>query len=263
MSFVKPACVTFCFSMNLFPLGMAPSTHLHIQTRRGGVYPHVRGRWVRAGGTCWAHQAQSITQWQGPLEHGGASVEPQVRMYWLGCDSFYLIWDTARVGMDVIFCMQGILELSHTQTPFGGFSHEILPSALPWSLPYLTSLRSGLAGLTSSTTPELSLQVNSVNPVTLQTHNTRTRCKQWPCTNSQSVNRKREVWKDKVQKLDIHWGPAGSRPRFRNHLPVAASCWTWTKAIAEECLKFLWTYLSPCVTRSSWWMCSTDMTSPR
>lgn len=27
--------------------------------------------------------------------------------------------------MDVIFCMQGILELSHTQTPFGGFSHEM------------------------------------------------------------------------------------------------------------------------------------------
>lgn len=84
--------------------------------------------------------------------------------------------------------------------------------------------------------------------------------KQWPCTNSQSVNRKREVWKDKVHKLDIHEGPAGSHPRLRNHLPVAASCWMWTKATAEECLKFLWTYLSPCVTMSSSWMYSAALT---
>ena len=70
-------------STNVFPSHMPLTAHLQ--------YPHVRGRWVRAGGTSRAHQAQSITRWQEPLEHGGASVEPQVRMYWLGCVSFYLI----------------------------------------------------------------------------------------------------------------------------------------------------------------------------
>lgn len=58
---------------------MLPINRLPIKTRSGDVFPHVRSRWVRAGGTSWAHQAPSITLWQEPLEHGGASVEPQVK----------------------------------------------------------------------------------------------------------------------------------------------------------------------------------------
>lgn len=58
---------------------MLPINRLPIKTRSEDVFPHVRSRWVRAGGTSWAHQAPSITLWQEPLEHGGASVEPQVK----------------------------------------------------------------------------------------------------------------------------------------------------------------------------------------
>lgn len=133
---------------------------------------------------------------------------------------------------------------------FGGTSQ--FTSVPPTPPPYLTSLMSGLAGLTSSTSPELSAQVNSVI-----SHRRR---KQWPCTNSRSVNRKWEVWKDKVCKLDIHKGPAGSRPRFRNNFPVALSSHAGReqsicRRTSQVPLKI---YLSPCVFRSSWWMYSID-----
>jgi len=78
-------------SMNMFTWCGLLTMHFPIYNRSSGLYPHLRSRWVRAGGTSWAHQPQSITQWQEPLEHGGASVEPQVRMYETGWVPLYFI----------------------------------------------------------------------------------------------------------------------------------------------------------------------------
>ena len=109
--------ITFLFSAEYVYIMHDSDCPIPIHTRSSSPCPHVRGRWARAGGTSWAHQAQSITQWQEPLDHGGASVEPQVRMYGVGWDSFYHIKYTARAYIDVTFCMQA-LYLTHMVTPW-------------------------------------------------------------------------------------------------------------------------------------------------
>lgn len=136
---------------------MLPINRLPIKTRSGDVFPHVRSRWVRAGGTSWAHQAPSITLWQESLEHGGASVEPQVKMYGVGC---------------VSNAQQGYVWMSHLYAGSISFIHKLAcRHALHMYMLYvctdLTSptcpsslMRSGLAEPTTCTTPEPSVREN-------------------------------------------------------------------------------------------------------
>lgn len=130
----------------------------------------------------------------------------------------------------------------YTHTPLYVNNHctHICPPRFP---SYLTSLRSGLSGLASSTTPELLAQVNSVSSVTLQTHNTH--------TVSSDLALIAKVWtengrceKIKCVSLTFTKGQLGLVPDleiiFQSlHLRIL----DLTKAITEECLKFTWTYI--------------------
>lgn len=214
---------------------MPPTAHLHIQTRRGDVSPHMRGRWMRAGGTSWAHQAQSITWWQEPFEHGGASVEPQVKMYFTSADTHqWWVWTSCFVCREQSSHIPWHVNIHCTHT----FCIFHLTSALSCSFPpHLWHHR----GQTSPDPPHL----NGHCSWTLSTQTPSRHSKTQAVSGDLAPIAK--VWTEngrcEMIKCTIHWGPAAPRPRFRDHIQVVESYGTWTTVMAEECLKLQLLYV--------------------
>lgn len=134
---------------------MLPINRLPIKTRSEDVFPHVRSRWVRAGGTSWAHQAPSITLWQEPLEHGGASVEPQVKCVgW----AVFLMHSKGMYGCHI--CIQA-LYVSHTTWHVDThYTCTCCMCARTSHLPHAPPVSWGQAEPTTCTTPKHSVWEN-------------------------------------------------------------------------------------------------------
>lgn len=173
-----------CFMMSRFTLCKCLPAKFPALTTGWSRYAREKSRWARAGGTSWAHQAQSIKQWQEALVCGGASVEPQVK--WTGLP---LLKHSKSVYK------RHILHAGFTAHTNAALDANVIAGKLPSnicnSISYET-LSSGLSAVTRSKT-----QPTQMPTAASQTHKETHACPdQWPWTNRRSANRKQEVRRD-------------------------------------------------------------------